>query len=573
MRTSQYLLPTLRENPSEAELVSHQLMLRSGMIRRLGSGLYTWLPMGLRVLHKVSAIIREELDKIGAQELLMPTIQPSELWQESGRWEVYGPMLLKMQDRHQREFCYGPTHEEVITDLMRRDLHSYKQLPLNCYQIQTKFRDEIRPRFGVMRAREFLMKDAYSFHIDQACLQNTYQQMYAAYTAIFSRLGLTFRAVQADSGDIGGSVSHEFQVLANSGEDLVVFCPDSDFAANIEQAEAIAIPGPTQDPLPMETIATPGQTSIEQVSEFLQISPQQTVKTLIVKGAEAPLVALVLRGDHQLNEIKAAKHPLVQQPLLFANDAEIIAYLQCPPGSIGPVNCPLPIIADLSAANLTNFVCGANQDKMHLKNVNWRRDLPMPLCADLRNVVEGDPSPDGKGSLQCARVVEVGHIFQLGKKYSEALNLTVLDENSKTQHLEMECYGIGVSRIVAAAIEQNHDDNGIVWPEPMAPFQIGIVALGLKKNLDVKTQAEKIYHELQAKGFEVLFEDRDERPGVMFANMDLQGIPHRLVISERNLKQGLVEYKARQAAEAQTIPLQQVLNFCDKEITTASRKV
>ena len=573
MRTSQYLLPTLRENPSEAELVSHQLMLRSGMIRRLGSGLYTWLPMGLRVLHKVSAIIREELDKIGAQELLMPTIQPSELWQESGRWEVYGPMLLKMQDRHQREFCYGPTHEEVITDLMRRDLHSYKQLPLNCYQIQTKFRDEIRPRFGVMRAREFLMKDAYSFHIDQACLQNTYQQMYAAYTAIFSRLGLTFRAVQADSGDIGGSVSHEFQVLANSGEDLVVFCPDSDFAANIEQAEAIAIPGPTQDPLPMETIATPGQTSIEQVSEFLQISPQQTVKTLIVKGAEAPLVALVLRGDHQLNEIKAAKHPLVQQPLLFANDAEIIAYLQCPPGSIGPVNCPLPIIADLSAANLTNFVCGANQDKMHLKNVNWRRDLPMPLCADLRNVVEGDPSPDGKGSLQFARGVEVGHIFQLGKKYSEALNLTVLDENGKTQHLEMGCYGIGVSRIVAAAIEQNHDDNGIVWPEPMAPFQIGIVALGLKKNLDVKTQAEKIYHELQAKGFEVLFEDRDERPGVMFANMDLQGIPHRLVISERNLKQGLVEYKARQAAEAQTIPLQQVLNFCDKEITTASRKV
>lgn len=565
MRTSQYLLATLKESPTDAELISHQLMLRSGMIRLLGKGLYTWLPLGLRVLNKVKDIVREEMDNTGALELLMPTVQPAELWQETGRWEEYGPLLLKIQDRHQRDFCFGPTHEEVITDIMRRELRSYKQLPINFYQIQTKFRDEIRPRFGVMRAREFVMKDAYSFHTSQISLEETYERMHQAYQNIFSRLGLHFRSVAADSGSIGGKTSHEFQVLANSGEDTIAYSSDSQYAANVELAEALPPIEQRDNPgNAMAMIATPGQTTIAQISEFLQVKPSQTVKTLIVKGEEQPLVALVLRGDHDLNDIKAEKLPQVATPFAFASEEEIKQNIGCAPGYIGPVGLQIPIIADHSALQVADFICGANEKGNHLQHVNWARDCPEPITADIRKVVSGDPSPDGKGTLSICRGIEVGHIFQLDDKYSKAMNATVLDENGKAVTMMMGCYGIGVSRIVAAAIEQNHDDKGIIWPKPMAPFQVAIVPINMRKNDKVRQACESLYEQLQAAGMSVLFDDRDERPGIMFANMDLIGIPHRIVVSEKSLANNNIEYKHRKASDSEHISLDEIIDFLCK---------
>ena len=567
MRTSNYLLATLKETPADAEIISHQLMLRAGIIRKLAAGLYTWLPLGLRVLRKVEAIVRDEMDRAGAQEVLMPAIQPAELWQESGRWDQFGPEMLRIRDRHQREFCFGPTHEEIITDLIRNELHSYRQLPANFYQIQTKFRDERRPRFGVMRAREFLMKDAYSFHLDEESLQQTYQTMHQAYSRIFTRLGLDFRAVLADTGAIGGSGSHEFHVLADSGEDAIAFSTASDYAANIEKAETL----PPQSPRPvpgqhMQVVNTPGQHTIEEVSRFLQVAPHQTLKTLVVHGADAEgrlegVVALLLRGDHELNAIKAEKLPGVFSPLTLASDEEIRAAIGCNPGSIGPVGIGIPLIADRDAAQLADFVCGANEDGKHLTGVNWVRDLPEPETADLRNVVEGDPSPDGEGLLTIKRGIEVGHIFQLGRKYSAAMNATVLDEHGKAVVMAMGCYGIGVSRVVAAAIEQNHDERGIIWPEAIAPFQLALLPMNLHKSDAVRETAERLYRELDEAGYEVLFDDRGERPGVMFADMELMGIPHRLVIGERGLKDGMIEYKGRRDTENQLIPLEQLHSF------------
>ncbi|MFU8836807.1 MAG: proline--tRNA ligase [Thiohalomonadaceae bacterium] len=567
MRSSQYLIATLKETPADAEVVSHQLMLRAGMIRKLAAGLYTWLPMGLRVLRKVEAIVREEMDRAGAQEVLMPAVQPAELWQESGRWDTMGPEMLRLTDRHQREFCFGPTHEEIITDLCRNELHSYRQLPANFYQIQTKFRDERRPRFGVMRAREFLMKDAYSFHLDDASLQQTYAVMHAAYCRIFSRLGLDFRPVLADTGAIGGSGSHEFHVLADSGEDAIAFSTESDYAANVEKAEALAPQGPRPGPgKPMTVVETPGQHSIEEVSRFLGVAPQQILKTLIVHAADAEgnlegVIALLLRGDHELNTIKAEKLPGVFSPLSMASDEEIRAAIGCEPGSIGPLGIGIPLIADRDAALLADFVCGANENGKHLNGVNWGRDLPEPQVADLRNVVEGDASPDGKGLLTIKRGIEVGHIFQLGSKYSQAMNATVLDENGKAVTMTMGCYGIGVSRVVAAAIEQNHDDKGIIWPTGIAPFQIALLPMNMQKSEAVRETTEGLYRELSEAGYEVLFDDRGERPGVMFADMELIGIPHRLVIGERGLKEGVVEYKGRGDAENQNIPLDGLHDF------------
>ncbi len=568
MRTSRLLLSTLRETPADAEVISHQLMLRAGMIRRLASGLYTWLPLGLRVLRKVEKIVREEMDRAGAQELLMPAVQPAELWQESGRWDQYGPELLRFTDRHGREFCFGPTHEEVITDLVRREIQSYKQLPANFYQIQTKFRDEVRPRFGVMRAREFLMKDAYSFHLDEASLQETYDTMYETYSRIFSRLGLDFRAVMADTGAIGGRASHEFHVLADSGEDAIAFSDSSDYAANVELAEALPPGEPRPAPgQPMQTVDTPGQHTIEEVSRFLGVEPARTVKTLLVKGEEEDVVALVLRGDHELNEIKAEKLPQVRAPLTFADEAEIRTVTGAGPGSVGPVGLSIPVIADHSAAQLGDFVCGANEDGKHLTGVNWGRDLPEPEAADLRNVVEGDPSPDGKGRLVIKRGIEVGHIFQLGNKYSAAMKATALDESGRQKVLEMGCYGIGVSRVVAAAIEQNHDERGIIWPDAIAPFQVALLPMNMHKSVRVREAAEKLYRELTDAGIEVLFDDRKERPGVMFADMELIGIPHRLVLGERGLDADKIEYKGRRDSDSQAIPLEGIIGFIKQKTT------
>ncbi|HFX2007550.1 TPA: proline--tRNA ligase [Pseudomonas aeruginosa] len=570
MRTSQYLLSTLKETPADAVVISHQLLLRAGMIRRLASGLYTWLPMGLRVLRKVETIVREEMNAAGALEVLMPAVQPAELWQESGRWEQYGPELLRLKDRHEREFCVGPTHEEVITDLARNELNSYKQLPINFYQIQTKFRDEIRPRFGLMRGREFIMKDAYSFHLSQDSLQQTYDGMYQAYSKIFSRLGLDFRPVQADNGSIGGSGSHEFHVLANSGEDDIVFSDSSDYAANIEKAEAVpresARGSATED---MRLVDTPNTKTIAALVDGFQLPIEKTIKTLVVHGAEeGTLVALIVRGDHELNEIKAANQPLVASPLVFASEAEIRAAIGAGPGSLGPVNLPIACIVDRSVALMSDFAAGANIEDKHYFGVNWERDLPLPEVADLRNVVEGDPSPDGKGTLVINRGIEVGHIFQLGTKYSEAMKLSVLSEQGKPVNLIMGCYGIGVSRVVAAAIEQNHDERGILWPSALAPFQIALVPLKYETE-SVKQATDKLYAELTAAGFEVLLDDRDKKtsPGVKFADMELIGIPHRIVISDRGLSEGVLEYKGRRDSESQNLPIGELMSFITEKLS------
>lgn len=567
MRASRYLIATLKENPSDAEIVSHQLMLRAGMIRKLASGLYTWLPMGLRVLRKVERIVREEMDRSGAQEVLMPAVQPAELWQESGRWQQYGGELLRMKDRHDRDFCFGPTHEEVITDLIRNELKSYKELPANFYQIQTKFRDERRPRFGVMRAREFLMKDAYSFHINGESLNETYEVMHRTYCAIFDRLGLDYRPVEADSGAIGGSASHEFHVLASSGEDEIAFSTASDYAANIEKAEALAPAGerpqPSED---MTEVETPGQTTIAAISDFLKVPAEKTVKTLLVhgeadEGEEAGLVALILRGDHTLNDIKAENLPGIAEPLTMATDEEIRKATGCPPGSIGPVKLAVPVIVDRAAGHLADFVCGANREGYHLTGVNWERDVPLDRVEDLRNVVEGDPSPDGQGELEIRRGIEVGHIFKLGNKYSQAMGATVLDENGKSAVLEMGCYGIGVSRIVASAIEQNHDDRGIIWPDAIAPFEVAIVTLNGHKSPTVQEAGEKLYEQLRQAGFDVLLDDRNERPGVKFADLELMGLPHRVVVSDRGLGAGTLEYKGRRDSDKQDVPVEDILPF------------
>ncbi|WP_405420210.1 proline--tRNA ligase [Marinobacter flavimaris] len=567
MRASRYLIATQKETPADAEIISHQLMLRAGMIRKLAAGLYTWLPMGLRTLRKVERIVREEMDKSGAQEVLMPAVQPAELWEESGRWTQYGGELLRMKDRHGRDFCFGPTHEEVITDLIRNEISSYKELPANFYQVQTKFRDERRPRFGVMRAREFLMKDAYSFHLNAESLNETYELMHRTYCAIFDRFGLDYRAVQADSGAIGGSASHEFHVLASSGEDDIVFSTGSDYAANIEKAEAVAPSGTRPAPAEeLKEVATPDEKTIEAVSQLLGIDATRTVKTLLVKAeadedGSSGLVALVLRGDHTLNEIKAENLAGVAEPLTMATDEEIEQAVGCKPGSIGPVNLNVPVIVDRSAAHLADFVCGANREGFHLTGVNWERDAALERVEDLRNVVEGDPSPDGKGTLEIRRGIEVGHIFKLGNKYSTAMNATVLDENGKTVIMDMGCYGLGVSRVVAAAIEQNHDENGIIWPDAIAPFQVAIVTLNAHKSPTVAEAGEKLYEQLRQAGYDVLLDDRKERPGVKFADMELIGIPHRFVVSERGLAAGTLEYKGRKDAEKQDVPVAEALPF------------
>ncbi len=546
MRISRFPLCTVKETPADAEVVSHQLMLRAGLIRKLAAGVYSWLPLGLRVLRRVEAVVREEMNRAGALELLMPAVQPAELWQESGRWQQYGPELLRIKDRHDRDFCFGPTHEEVITDLFRREIKSYKQLPVNFYQIQTKFRDEIRPRFGVMRAREFLMKDAYSFHVDAASLQETYAVMYDAYTRIFSRLGLKFRAVLADTGSIGGAHSHEFHVLADSGEDAIAFSTGSDYAANVEMAEALAPVG--ERPTPAEALTrvhTPKIKTIAELCAFLHIPAERTVKAVVVEGEDGQPVLLLVRGDHEVNAVKAAKLPQVKAPLLFASPEAIRTAFGANPGSLGAVGFQGVVIADRSVAMLADFVAGANEDDWHLTGVNFGRDCPEPLVADIRNVVAGDPSPDGQGSLDIARGIEVGHVFQLGRKYSAALNATVLGEDGQPLIVAMGCYGIGVSRVVAAAIEQNHDERGIIWPAAMAPFQVAVLPIGAGRSVAVREAAETLYQELQIAGVEALLDDRDARPGVMFADMELIGIPHRLVISERHLAAGQVEYRGR----------------------------
>jgi len=561
MRVSQFPLNTLKETPADAEIVSHQLMLRAGYIRRLASGLYTWLPLGLRVLRRVENIVREEMNRAGALEVLMPAVQPAELWQESGRWEFYGAELLRLKDRHERDFCVGPTHEEVITDLVRREIRSYRQLPVNYYQIQTKFRDERRPRFGVMRAREFLMKDAYSFHLDDASLAATYQQMHDAYCRIFERCGLDFRAVEADTGAIGGRASHEFHVLASSGEDAIAFSP-AGFAANVELAPcpgAATAPAATAD---LQQVATPGVHTIEELAAFLQVPAEQTLKTLVVAASDAvdaDLIALVLRGDHELNAVKAEKHPWIAEPLRMAEAAEIRAAFGAEPGSLGPVGSPIPVLADHAALGLADFVAGANQDGHHLTGVNWGRDLPQPESADLRNITAGEPAPDGSGPVEIRRGIEVGHIFQLGDKYSQALGARVLDEDGREQVVTMGCYGIGVSRVVAAAIEQNSDERGICWPTAIAPFDIALCPIGAKKSQRVREAAERLHDELEAAGFQVLLDDREQRPGVMFADMELIGIPHRLVIGERGLDAGQIEYQARTAEEAEHLPLDSLI--------------
>ncbi|QTF07303.1 proline--tRNA ligase [Brenneria izadpanahii] len=565
MRTSQYLLSTLKETPADAEVISHQLMLRAGMIRKLASGLYTWLPTGLRVLKKVENIVREEMNNAGAIEISMPVVQPADLWMESGRWEQYGPELLRFVDRGERPFVLGPTHEEVITDLIRNEISSYKQLPLNFFQIQTKFRDEVRPRFGVMRSREFLMKDAYSFHTSQESLQVTYDAMYAAYSKIFSRMDLDFRPVQADTGSIGGSASHEFQVLAASGEDDIVFSTGSDYAANIELAEAVAPKlGRAEAKEEMRLVDTPNAKTIAELVEQFKLPVEKTVKTLLVKAAEESghkLVALLVRGDHELNEVKAEKLELVASPLTFATEEEIRAIIGAGPGSLGPVNLPVPAVVDRTVAAMSDFGAGANVDGKHYFGINWERDAALPMVADIRNVVEGDISPDGKGTLQIKRGIEVGHIFQLGSKYSEAMKATVQGEDGRNQILTMGCYGIGITRVVAAAIEQNHDDRGIIWPDAIAPFHVAILPMNMHKSFRVKEVAEDIYQQLRAKGIEVLLDDRKERPGVMFADMELIGVPHTIVIGDRNLDNEEIEYKNRRGGEKQMIKTSEIVDF------------
>ena len=562
MRLSTYPLPNMKEVPAEAEVVSHQLMLRAGLIRRVAAGLYTWLPIGLKVLRKVENIIREEMDRAGALELLMPTIQPAELWQESGRWEQFGPELLRLKDRHDRGFVYGPTHEEVITDLARRELKSYRQLPVNFYQIQLKFRDEIRPRFGVMRAREFLMKDAYSFHMDSASLDEGYRLMYDAYTRIFTRMGLKFRAVLADPGAIGGTGSQEFHVLAASGEDAIAFSDGDDYAANIEKAEAMAPKG--HRPAATETlreVATPGAKTIADLTAMLGIEAARTIKTLVVDGSDGGVVALVVRGDHELNAVKAQNLPAVASPLRMASAEKIVEVLGAQIGYIGPVNLGCPVIVDRSAAALADFVCGANSRDAHLVGVNWGRDLPEPEIADLRNVVEGDPSPSGHGKLSIARGIEVGHVFKLGQKYSEALGATVLDTHGQSVPMLMGCYGIGVTRVVAAAIEQNHDERGIAWPEPLAPFNVVLVPMAYQKSERVRATTDALYGELSAAGIDVLLDDRDARPGVKFTDAELFGIPHRIVVGERGLENGMLEYRHRRAENNEDMPLSEAVAF------------
>lgn len=564
MRTTQFPLNTIKETPADAEIASHQLMIRAGLIRKLAVGLYTWLPLGLRVLRKVEKITREEMEKAGALEVLMPALQPAELWQETGRWEQYGPELARLKDRHDRDFCLGPTHEEIITDLARNEIKSYKQLPITYYQVQTKFRDEIRPRFGIMRSREFVMKDAYSFHLDQASLQETYEVMYQAYSNIFNRLGLKFRAVIADSGSIGGAVSHEFHVLADSGEDAIAFSTGSDYAANIEKAEAVAPAGSRAQPTAALTLVdTPDQHSIEEVSRFFNILPEQCLKTLIVKGEEeGTLVALLLRGDHELNAIKAEKIDGIASPLTFASDEEVYSACRCKPGSIGPMGLEIKIIADRSVVLMSDFVCGANQDGKHYQGVNWERDLPIPeQIEDLRTVVEGDASPDGQGTITLARGIEVGHIFQLGTKYSAAMKADIINEAGKNQTMIMGCYGIGISRVVAAAIEQNHDDKGIIWSDSLAPFQVALCPMNMHKSERLKEVSEKLYQDLRQAGIDVLFDDRKVRAGFMFSDMELIGIPHRLVVSDRGLDAGTVEYKARTEQESIEIPFAEAIDF------------
>ncbi|QNI02833.1 proline--tRNA ligase [Halomonas sp. SH5A2] len=566
MRASQLLIATLKETPADAEVISHQLMLRAGMIRRLTSGLYTWLPLGLRTLRKVETIVREEMNRAGAQEVLMPAVQPAELWQESGRWEEYGPELLRLKDRHARDYCVGPTHEEVITDLVRKEIASYKQLPINFYQIQTKFRDEIRPRFGVMRSREFIMKDAYSFHLDEASLKESYQGMYDAYSRIFTRLGLDFRPVIADNGSIGGTGSHEFHVLADSGEDDIVFSDTSDYAANMEKAEALPAPlgsdatreAPKEE---MRLVDTPDTKTIAALVKKFGLPIEKTIKTLIVKGADGQLIALLVRGDHELNEVKAENHPQVATPLTMASEEEIRAVVGAGPGSLGPVGLELPIIIDRSVALMSDFGAGANTDDKHYFGINWERDTPLPEIADLRNVVDGDPSPDGQGTLSIKRGIEVGHVFQLGQKYSHAMNATVLGDNGKTSHPWMGCYGIGITRVVAAAIEQNHDDAGIIWPNAIAPFQVALVPMNAHKSQRVREESERLYQALSAAGLDVLLDDRDTRPGVKFADLELMGVPHRLVIGDRSLDNGELEYKGRRDSDATMVPAEQIIDF------------
>lgn len=568
MRASQFFLATQKEAPQEAELVSHRLMLRAGLIKRLGSGLYSWMPLGLRVLRKVEAIVRDEMNKAGALELLLPAIQPKELWDETGRWEVFGPQMLKIKDRHERDFCFGPTHEEVITDIARKEIRSYKQLPINFYQIQTKFRDEIRPRFGVMRAREFVMKDAYSFHTDMTSLEKTYAVMYQSYSNIFNCLGLKFRAVRADTGAIGGEGSHEFHVLADSGEDALAYCSSSDFAANVELAEAVA-PSHKRAAATetMKDIETPKQTTCEEVADLLGIKLSQTVKAIALM-ADNKFHLLLLRGDYSLNEVKASKVEGLSN-FRFATEDEIRAHMNCPPGFIGPVGVGVNVcvIADRTVAVMSDFVCGANKPKYHLSGVNFGRDLAEPaVVADIRNVAAGDASPDGKGTLELCRGIEVGHIFQLGNKYSKAMNATYLDENGQSQAMEMGCYGIGVSRIVAAAIEQGNDARGIIFPASMAPFEVAIAAIGFERSDAVREAALKLYDELQAAGFDVLLDDRGERPGVMFADLELIGIPYRIVIGERSLAENQVEYQARTDTEAQTVAISNIVGLIQKAL-------
>ncbi|MEE3288388.1 MAG: proline--tRNA ligase [Pseudomonadota bacterium] len=561
MRTSQFLIATLRETPADAEIISHQLMLRAGLIRQVAAGVYNWLPLGHRVLRKVETVVREEMNRSGGQEVLLPAVQPAELWRESGRWDDYGPELLRLTDRHHREFCFGPTHEEVITNLARSEIRSYRQLPINLYQIQTKFRDEIRPRFGVMRAREFIMKDAYTFDIDEHGMGNSYEVMYQAYERIFQRLGLEARAVEADSGTIGGSFSHEFHVLADTGEDAIALCPEAGYSANVEKVTlskpALARPEPGPE---MVEIETPGQHTIEDLCRFLSLSPQRTVKTLIVKGQDEGLVALVLRGDHELNSVKAEALPEVANPIRLASASDIRQATGADPGSIGPVGLKITVIADHSAIGLADFVCGANRDERHLSNVNWGRDLPEPRSTDLRQAVDGDPCPvDPTRPIQVRRGIEVGHVFQLGTKYSEALGADYLDSKGQARPIYMGCYGIGVTRIVAAAIEQNHDEQGIIWPDPIAPFDVCIVPIGMHKSSQVAETVERLARELSETGFEVLVDDRDERPGVMFSEMDLIGIPHRLVVGERGLKSGTVEYRNRRSGDSSDHPVEELV--------------
>ncbi|SFE20304.1 proline--tRNA ligase [Nitrosomonas sp. Nm166] len=566
MRVSQFFISTLKEAPTEAELISHKLMLRAGLIKRLGSGLYTWMPLGLRVLRKIENVVREEMNNSDAIEVLMPAIQPAELWQETGRWNVFGPQMLKIKDRHEHDFCFGPTHEEIITDIARKEIKSYRQLPLNFYQIQTKFRDEIRPRFGVMRAREFLMKDAYSFHTDADSLAQTYQLMYETYSRIFTRLGLKFRGVAADTGAIGGSGSHEFHVLAESGEDAIAFCPDSDYAANIELASS-RIPQQERDQPEgaMQKISTPNKKTCAEVAEFLGVPLQKTIKTLAVK-ANNKLFLLLLRGDHQLNELKIRKIPFLSE-FEMASEADILQAMGTVPGYIGPVGSKACVIADQAVINMSNFVCGANEEGFHLAHVNFDRDLKIPEhIFDIRNVIPGDPSPDGKGKLEICRGIEVGHIFQLRTKYSEVMKASYLDESGQTKYMEMGCYGIGISRIVAAAIEQSHDERGIIFPTAMAPFQLAIIPIGLQKSAPVKDTVERLYQQLTDAQIEVLLDDRDERPGVMFADTELIGIPHRIVIGERGLKQSVIEYQGRKDQASQAIPVDEIFSFITNKI-------